>query len=76
MTGLDWINSGKPDGGAIQVGEMNPASIMSYNRDIRKLQPSDKDGSKKFYALPNGWVEPLNRKVAIKDFAPVLMKRN
>jgi hypothetical protein len=61
-----------PEEDAIQIGDMNPESIMGFSRDVRKFQQSDKDGLKKFYALPDRWTAG---RVAIKDFPPVLLKR-
>jgi hypothetical protein len=60
------------EGGAVQIGEMNPNSIMSYNRETRSLQQSDRSGLLKFYGYNNG--DKID-KVPVTDFVPVFLKR-
>ncbi|KAK7905873.1 hypothetical protein LTR67_000597 [Exophiala xenobiotica] len=60
------------EGGAVQIGEMNPNSIMSYNRETRSLQQSDRSGLLKIYGYNNG--DKID-KVPVTDFVPVFLKR-
>ncbi|KAJ9613886.1 hypothetical protein H2200_002022 [Cladophialophora chaetospira] len=57
---------------SVQIGVMNPNSIMSYEWKTRSFSQSDQDGLKTFYAMnPGAFVG----KIAIQDYKPVFVKR-